>query len=255
VCHARREEDLAMLIGAHSVIYSTNWEGDRAFLRDVLGLPHVDAGNGRLIFGLPPAELAIHEGKRDSVHEQYLMCDDVHAFVGEMAKRGVVCSPPQDHGWGILTNVTLPGGGVIGVYQPRHARPSDQATSGAPAGHAAVSPYLVVSSALPLLDFAARVFDAREVRRHTEPDGRIRHAELRIGDSIIMVGERPGAAATPVYVHVYVPDVDQTYQRALAAGAESIAEPRDQDYGDRTAGVADPSGTTWWIGTHRGGRS
>lgn len=196
------------------------------------------------------AELAIHEGQRDSVHQQYLICDDVQAFVGEMAKRGVVCSPPQDHGWGILTNVTLPGGGVIGVYQPRHARPEQQ-PSGAPAGSPALSPYLVVSSAAPLLDFATRVFDAREVRRHTEPDGRIRHVELRIRDSIIMIGERPGAAPTAVYLHVYVPDVDQTYQRALEAGARSVVEPRAQDYGDRTAGVTDASGTTWWIGTHR----
>jgi len=242
-----------MITGAHAVIYSTDWEADRAFLRDVLGLPHVDAGNGRLIFGLPPAELAIHEGKRNSVHEQYLICDDVQAFVGEMARRGVACSAPQDHGWGILTSVTMPGGGVISVYQPRHARPApaQQPTAGAAAGHAAVSPYLVVGSAAPLLDFMARVFDAREIRRHTEPDGRIRHAELRIRDSVIMVGERPGTAPAPASLHVYVQDVDQTYQRALDAGARSIVAPRDQDYGDRTAGVTDPSGNTWWIGTHR----
>jgi uncharacterized glyoxalase superfamily protein PhnB len=168
-----------------------------------------------------------------------------------MAKRDVACSPPQDHGWGIVTSVTLPGGGSIGVYQPRHARPTARSASGAPAGHPAISPYLMVGSAAPLIDFATRAFDAREVRRHTEPDGRIRHVELRIGDSVIMIGERPGAAPTAVYLHIYVPDVDQTYQRALQAGARSVVAPREQDYGDRTGGVTDPSGTTWWIGTHR----
>ena len=242
-----------MITGAHAVIYSTDWEADRAFFRDVLGLPHVDAGNGRLIFALPPAEIAIHDGQRNSVHEQYLICDDVQAFVAEMARRGVACSAPQDHGWGILTRVTLPGGGVIGVYQPRHARPTSQtpSTTGVPAGHQTVAPYLVVGSAVPLIEFLVQVFDARELRRHTEPDGRIRHAEVCIRDSVIMIGERPGAAPPPASLHVYVQDVDRTYQRALSAGARSIVAPREQDYGDRTAGVTDPSGTTWWIGTHR----
>lgn len=239
-----------MITGAHAVIYSIGSQADREFLRDVLGLPHVDAGNGRLIFGLPPAELAVHEGERNGVHEQYLICDDVHAFVGEMAKRQVACSPPQDHGWGILTKVTLPGGGAIGVYQPRHLRPGAQPGSGAPAGYPAVSPYLVVASAAALIDFVTRAFDGQEIRRHTEPDGRVRHAELRVRDAVIMVGERPGTPPAPVFLHVYVQDVDQTYRRALEAGARSVAEPRDQDYGDRTAGVTDPSGTTWWIGTH-----
>jgi len=242
-----------MITGAHAVIYSTDWEADRAFLRDVLALPHVDAGNGRLIFALPPAEIAIHDGKRNSVHEQYLICDDVEAFAGELARRGVACSAPQDHGWGILTNVTLPGGGLIGVYQPRHARPAPEgpSTTDLPAGPPAVAPYLVVSNAAALIAFVIQVFDAREIRRHTEPDGRIRHAEVRIRDSVIMIGERPGAAPAPASLHIYVNDVDQTYQRALNAGARSIVEPRAQDYGDRTAGVTDPSGTTWWIGTPR----
>jgi hypothetical protein len=112
-----------MIIGAHSIINSKNPEGDRAFLRDVLKLPHVDVGEGWLIFGLPPAEVAIHPADRNDHHEFYLMCEDVQAFVAEMQQRNVYCGPVQDHGWGILTQVALPGGGRLGVYQPRHARP------------------------------------------------------------------------------------------------------------------------------------
>ena len=112
-----------MITGAHSIIYSKKPEADRAFLRDVLKFPHVDAGDGWLIFGLPPSEVAVHPSKKNDVHEFYLMCDDVEAFVAEMRQRGVACSAIRDQGWGVLTQVTLPGGGKLGVYQPRHARP------------------------------------------------------------------------------------------------------------------------------------
>jgi len=124
-----------MIIGAHSIINSTNPEGDRAFLRDVLKLPSVDVGEGWLIFGLPPAEVAIHPADRNDEHEFYLMCDDVQAFVAEMQQRHIYCGPVQDHGWGILTQVSLPGGGRLGVYQPRHARPEAMgaSTHGSPA--------------------------------------------------------------------------------------------------------------------------
>ena len=112
-----------MIIGAHSIIYSTKPDADRSLLRDVLKLPHVDVGEGWLIFGLPPAEVAVHPSEQNDVHEFYLMCDDVQAFVTEMRKRGVGCGPVRDEGWGLLTQVTLPGGGKLGLYQPRHARP------------------------------------------------------------------------------------------------------------------------------------
>jgi hypothetical protein len=112
-----------MIIGAHSIIYSKSPEADRAFLRDALGLPSVDVGDGWLIFGLPPAEVAVHPSAKNDVHEFYLMCDDVAAFVAAMEKRGLACSAVQNQGWGLLTQVTLPGGGKLGVYQPRHARP------------------------------------------------------------------------------------------------------------------------------------
>ena len=112
-----------MLTGAHSIIYSTNAEADRAFLRDVLELTHVDVGNGWLIFGLPPAEVAVHPADKDNVYGFYLMFDDITALVTEMEKRHIACGPVQDLGWGLLSHVTLPGGGRLGIYQPRHARP------------------------------------------------------------------------------------------------------------------------------------
>ena len=112
-----------MITGAHSIIYSTHPEADRAFLRDVLQLTHVDVGDGWLIFGLPPAEVAVHPSQKNDGHEFYFMCDDIEAFVAEMEKKSVTCGPVQDMGWGLLSELTLPGGGKLGVYQPRHARP------------------------------------------------------------------------------------------------------------------------------------
>jgi hypothetical protein len=112
-----------MIIGAHSIVYSTDPEADRTFLRDVLKLPNVDVGDGWLIFGLPPAEVAVHPSEENDVHELYLMCDDIEAFVGEMLTHEIACDTVQNQGWGLLTRLTLPGGGKIGVYQPRHARP------------------------------------------------------------------------------------------------------------------------------------
>ena len=112
-----------MIIGGHSIIYSKGPEADRAFLRDILKLTNVDVGDGWLIFGLPPAELAVHPSEQNDVHEFFLMCDDVQAFLAEMARHHITCAPVQDRGYGLVTEVTLPGGGKLGVYQPRHARP------------------------------------------------------------------------------------------------------------------------------------
>lgn len=112
-----------MITGAHSIIYSTNPEADRALLRDVFKLPHVDVGHGWLIFGLPPAEVAVHPSDKNDVHEFYLMCDDVKQFVVTMKEHSISCDEIQDQGWGVLANIRLPGGGKLGVYQPRHARP------------------------------------------------------------------------------------------------------------------------------------
>jgi hypothetical protein len=112
-----------MITGAHAIIYSTNPDADRVFLRDVLAFSHVDVGHGWLIFALPPAEVAVHPGSRNDVHELYLMCDDIEVFMKRMAEHKVTCSAIQSLGWGLLTKIELPGGGKLGVYQPRHARP------------------------------------------------------------------------------------------------------------------------------------
>jgi hypothetical protein len=117
-----------MLNGAHVIIYSANAEADRAFLRDVLKLPNVDVGHGWLIFGLPPAEVAVHPADSGERHEFYLMCGDVDAFAAEMARQDVITEPVQDQGWGRLTRIVLPGGSKLGVYQPRHARPAAMPT-------------------------------------------------------------------------------------------------------------------------------
>ena len=116
-----------MIIGAHSIIYSKRPEADRAFLLEVLGLPSVDVGGGWPIFGLPPAEVAVHPSDENDVHEFYLMCANIETFVKAMAAQDISCGPVQDQGWGLLTQVMLPGGGKLGVYQPRHARPKTMA--------------------------------------------------------------------------------------------------------------------------------
>jgi hypothetical protein len=116
-----------MITGAHAIVYSRDPEADRAFLREVLQLPHVDVGGGWLIFGLPPAEVAVHPADDNGRHELYLLCDDVGAFVAAMAARNVACGPVTDQRWGLLTEVVLPGGGKLGVYEPRHARPPQAA--------------------------------------------------------------------------------------------------------------------------------
>jgi hypothetical protein len=112
-----------MITGAHSIIYSKNPEADRAFFRDVLKLTNVDVGGGWLIFGLPPAEVAVHPSDDNDQHEFYLMTDDIEAFVAQMKESQIACGPVDDQGWGLLSQLTLPGGGKLGVYQPRHARP------------------------------------------------------------------------------------------------------------------------------------
>ncbi len=122
-----------------------------------------------------------------------------------------------------------------------------------PAGHNAVSPYLLVSNVARTLAFLRATFDAVELYKQALPDGTIRHAEVRIDDSVVMMGERPdGRDPVRCSTHVYVPEVDAAYDRALAAGATSISEPKDQPYGDRSAGVRDDEDNIWWIGTRLG---
>lgn len=111
------------ITGAHAIIYSTDAEADRALLRDVFKFKYVDVGDGWLIFGLPPAEVAVHPSAANNRHELCLMTDDIQGFLTEMKQRKVLCAPVENEGWGLLTSITLPGGGKLGVYEPRHARP------------------------------------------------------------------------------------------------------------------------------------
>ena len=120
-----------------------------------------------------------------------------------------------------------------------------------PDGYHAVTPYLVVDGAARLIDFLAAVFNAEEVERFAAPGNRIGHAEMRIGDSLVMLGDARGEhEPRQAMLYVYVADADATYQRALAAGGTSVQAPADQFYGDRSAGVKDPTGNLWWIATH-----
>jgi len=109
-----------MIIGAHVIVYSKDAEADRAFFRDILRFPSVDAGRGWLIFALPPAEAAFHPADENGRHELYLMCDDLKAEMAALKKNGVVCSEVQEARWGSITKIRLPGDGEIGLYQPKH---------------------------------------------------------------------------------------------------------------------------------------
>jgi predicted enzyme related to lactoylglutathione lyase len=113
-----------MITGVHAVIFTADAELDRAFFRDVLEFPSVDAGGDWLIFALPPAELAAHPAEEGGQHELYLMCDDVNTTMAELKAKGVdVAQPIRDEGFGLVTAIRLPSGGEIGLYQPRHASP------------------------------------------------------------------------------------------------------------------------------------
>jgi hypothetical protein len=112
-----------MITGAHTIIYSTNPDADRDFFKIILKFPNVDAGHGWLIFGLPPSEVAVHPSAENGPHEFYLLCDDINLFVKEMGEQNIVCSDIDDQRWALITHLTLPGGGKIGVYEPKHPRP------------------------------------------------------------------------------------------------------------------------------------
>jgi catechol 2,3-dioxygenase-like lactoylglutathione lyase family enzyme len=109
-----------MISGSHIVIYSTNADADRAFLRDTLGFRHVDAGHGWLIFALPPAEAAVHPAQESGRHELYLMCDDLKSEMAALTKKGVHFSAVEEARWGSITRLLLPSGAEIGLYQPKH---------------------------------------------------------------------------------------------------------------------------------------
>lgn len=109
-----------MISGSHIVVYTKDAEADRAFFRDVLGLKSVDAGRGWLIFALPPGEAAFHPSEENGPHELYFMCDSLRAEMASLAKKGVRCSNVQEARWGSITKIRLPGGGEVGLYEPKH---------------------------------------------------------------------------------------------------------------------------------------
>ena len=119
-----------------------------------------------------------------------------------------------------------------------------------PNAYTSVAPYLIVNGADRLIEFLQEVFDAVPLRRFTDPSGKIMHAEVRIDDTVLMLADGgEGWPAMPAHIHIYVPDVDETYRRALDAGAESVQVPVKKDDADKRGGVKDGSGTTWWIAT------
>jgi catechol 2,3-dioxygenase-like lactoylglutathione lyase family enzyme len=124
-----------MISGAHVIVYSKNAEADRAFFRDVLGFKSVDAGHGWLIFALPPAEVAVHPSDEDGVHELYFLCDDLKAEMAALANKGVKCSKVEEQRWGSITKMRLPGGGDVGLYQPKHPTALALNRSAAKLGH------------------------------------------------------------------------------------------------------------------------
>ncbi len=122
-----------------------------------------------------------------------------------------------------------------------------------PEGYTSVAPYLIVGGAGDTIEFLKRAFDAVELRRFDNPDGTVMHAEVRVDDTVVMLADStPNWPAIPAHVHVYVPDVDATYRRALAAGATSVQEPTKGNDEDKRGGVCDAGGTTWWIATRVG---
>ena len=112
-----------MIKGVHTMFYTSDAEGLRVFLRDKLGFKSTDVGDGWLIFGLPPSEVAFHPSEENNIHEFYLLCDDIKTFRIQMSEQNISCNEVKDEGWGLLFQLTLPGGGRISIYQPRHARP------------------------------------------------------------------------------------------------------------------------------------
>ena len=111
------------ILGAHVIVYSKKADADRKFLADLFGTKGADAGGGWMIYALPPAEIAVHPSDENDVHELYVMVDDVEAFVAAMKKKKVKCAPVSEQRWGLLTSITLPSGGKLGVYEPKHASP------------------------------------------------------------------------------------------------------------------------------------
>lgn len=112
-----------MITGAHTIIYSSDPEADRHFFKTVLKFPNIDIGHGWLIFALPMSEMAVHPSTESGLCEFYLLCDDINSFITEMFEQNIACTPIDSQRWGDIVYLTLPGGGRLGVYEPKHDRP------------------------------------------------------------------------------------------------------------------------------------
>jgi PhnB protein len=195
-----------------------------------------------------------------------LYVEDVDAFAERAVSAGAtVLIPVADQFYGDRAGRLADPFGhiwIVGTHQEdvsvdemrRRAEAWMHEPAAAPAAAAAytVEPYLPVQGANRLIDFLKQAFGAQETSRHTRPDGTVAHAEVQIGDSVIGIGDSIELQPAPTALHLYVPDADAMYARALRAGATSMQEPADQHYGDREAGVKDPFGNHWYIGTHKG---
>jgi uncharacterized glyoxalase superfamily protein PhnB len=176
----------------------------------------------------------------------HLKVEDVDAvYERALAAGGVSLYPPTDQEYGERDGgVKDPGGNHWYIGSPRgqtHFLPDQRS----------VTPYMHIAGAAQCIPFLKQAFGAEEVMRHQTPDGFVHHAKMRIGDSVLEMGEAHGQfPAMPLNLHLYVPDADAVYRQALAAGAASVREPVDEPYGDRVAGVRDPFGNLWWIATH-----
>jgi len=141
----------------------------------------------------------------------------------------------------------------VATSRKRRSAGRQAAAAHKPTGYTTVAPYLIVAGASATIDFLKQVFDATELRRFPDPSGKVMHAELRIEDTVVMLGDAgEGWPSAPAHVHVYVSDVDATYQRALDAGATSVQQPVQKQDEDKRGGVKDSGGTTWWIATRVG---
>lgn len=176
----------------------------------------------------------------------HLKVEDVDTvYAKALAAGGVSLHPPTDQEYGERDGGVMDqGGNHWYIGSPRgetHFLPDQRS----------VTPYLHVAGAAGCIDFLKQAFGAEEVMRHQTPDGFVHHAKMRLGDSVLEMGEAHGQyPAMPANLHLYVADADATYKQALAAGAASLREPVDEPYGDRCGGVRDPFGNVWWIATH-----
>jgi hypothetical protein len=114
---------MSLVTGAHVMIFTRDEDADRAFHHDVMEIPCIDGGGGWLIFKLPPAEMGVHGGESNDVHHLYFMCEDLDSAIARLGDKGVSCAEPFTASWGRATSVPLPGGGKIGLYEPRHPHP------------------------------------------------------------------------------------------------------------------------------------